>query len=165
MNRPEEGLEALDTRKYCSCNYHGKSGNKKRKFDDTITAVDDQMIMCDGLAVEYGSSYRTPACRLWYHPTCMVNLGMEPDDITRDRIICPLCRNYNNDLTKARRQLIDYNRSKSALLQQFPEALLTEKQQISIEEGTYDPKYNVTHDKHFQTLGFDYQNYLDDYFQ
>ena len=28
MNRPEEGLEALDARKYCSCNYHGKSGNR-----------------------------------------------------------------------------------------------------------------------------------------
>ena len=68
-------------------------------------------------------------------------------------------------MTKARRQLIDYNRSKSALLQQFPEALLTEKQQISIEEGTYDPKHNVTHDRYFKTQLLDYQNYPDDYFQ
>ena len=68
-------------------------------------------------------------------------------------------------MTQARRQLIDYNRSKSALLQQFPEALLTEKQQISIEEGTYDPKYNVTHDKQCNTQRFDYRNYPHDYFQ
>ena len=38
-----------DTREYCSCNYHRKSGNKKRKYDDTVTAVDDEMIMCDGV--------------------------------------------------------------------------------------------------------------------
>ena len=43
MNRPEEGPEALDTRKYCSCNYHGKSGNKKRKFGYTITALNDNV--------------------------------------------------------------------------------------------------------------------------
>ena len=78
---------------------------KKRKFDDTIAAVNDQMIRCDGVQLDNGSSYRTPAYRLWYHSTCMVNLGMEPDGIARDRITCPLCGDYSNDLTKARRQL------------------------------------------------------------
>ena len=69
-------------------------------------------------------------------------------------------------MTIAKRQLIHYTRSKSALLlQQFPEASLTEKQQINIKERSYDPKYNATRDKQFETQGFDYQNYPDDYFQ
>ena len=154
-----------DTREYCSCNYHRKSGNKKRKYDDTVTAVDDEMIMCDGVLQDDGSSYRNLACRLWYHKTCLMNLGMTEGDITCDKITCPLCTDYNNVLTIARRQLIDYNRSKSALLQQFPEASLTQKQQINIEERSYDPKHNVTRDMQFPTQGLNYQNYPDDYFQ
>ena len=165
MNQHGEGPEAPDAREYCSCNYHNKSGNRKRKYDDTITAVDYQMIMCDGLQLEDGSFSRTPACRLWYHPTCLTNLGMEQDDIASDKITCPPCTDYINALTMARTQLTEYNLSKSALLQQFPEASLTEKQQINIEEGSYDPKHNVTHDRQFETQALDYLNYPDDYFQ
>ena len=63
------------------------------------------MIMCDGVLQDDGMGVLIEILHVdvWYHQTCLKNLSMKEDDIVRDKITCPLCTDYNNDLTLARK--------------------------------------------------------------